>query len=41
MKMFDEIRPVRNPLISDRDQIAELEFAEAQVKFCEASCSLG
>lgn len=38
MKMFDEIRPVRNPLISDRDQIAELEFAEAQEKFREASC---
>jgi hypothetical protein len=36
--MFDEIRPVRTPLISDADQIAELEFAEAQVKFCEASC---
>jgi hypothetical protein len=38
MEMSDEIRVVRNPLISDEDQIAELEFAEAQAKFCEASC---
>jgi hypothetical protein len=38
MEMFDESRVVRNPLISDEDQIAELEFAGAQEKFCEASC---
>jgi hypothetical protein len=38
MEMFDQVRVVRNPLISDEDQIAELEFAEAQTAFCEASC---
>jgi hypothetical protein len=41
MEMSNEIRIVRNPLISDEDQIAELEFAEAQEKFCEASCRWG
>ncbi len=38
MEVLDETRVVRNRLISDEDQIAELEFAEAQAKFCEASC---
>jgi hypothetical protein len=38
MEMFDEIRVMRNPLISDEQQIEELEFAEAQARFCEASC---
>jgi len=38
MEMLDDIRVVRNRLISDEDQIADLEFAEAQEKFCEASC---
>jgi hypothetical protein len=38
MEMFDQIRIVQNPLISDELQIEELEFAEAQAEFCEASC---
>jgi len=38
MEMLDEIWVVRNPLISDVQQIEELEFAEAQAKFCKASC---
>jgi len=38
MEMFDEIRVTRNPLISDEDQLAELEFLEAQDAFCKASC---
>lgn len=38
MEVFDEIRIVRNPLISDEDQIAELEFGEAQEEFCSAAC---
>ena len=36
--MFDEIRVVKNPLINDQQQLAELEFLEAQEAFCEASC---
>lgn len=36
--MFDQIRIVQNPLISDELQIEELDFAEAQAEFCEASC---
>ena len=38
MEMIDKIRVVRNPLISDAEQLAELEFWEAQEAFCEASC---
>jgi hypothetical protein len=38
MAVLDEIRAVRNRLISDEDQIADLEFAEAQANFCEAAC---
>jgi len=33
--LFDEVEVVR---ISDEDQLAELEFAEAQEKFCSAAC---
>ena len=38
MKMLDEIRVVKNPLISDEEQLAEIEFNEAQEAFCKASC---
>ena len=38
MKMLDEIRVVKNPLISDEEQLAEVEFNEAQEAFCKASC---
>lgn len=37
MEMFDEIRVVR--LVPDDEQVAELEFAEAQEQFCQASCT--
>jgi hypothetical protein len=33
--MFDEVKIVR---ISDEDQLADIEFNEAQEAFCEASC---
>ena len=36
MGLFDEARVVR--LIPDEEQIAEIEFKEAQEAFCEASC---
>jgi len=36
MEMFDE-HVVRNPLISDEQQIEELEFNEAQEAFCVAA----
>jgi hypothetical protein len=32
---FDEVKVVR---INDEDQLAELEFAEAQEKFCSTAC---
>ena len=38
MKMLDEIRVVKNPLISDEEQLAEIEFSEAQEAFYKASC---
>ncbi len=38
MEMFDEIRAERNPLISDEQQIDEIEFWEAQEQFCFAAC---
>lgn len=31
--LFDEIRVVRNPLISDEQQIEEIEFVEASIAF--------
>jgi hypothetical protein len=34
--LFDEVKVVR---ISDEDQLAEIEFAEAQGQFCQASCT--
>lgn len=36
MKMLDEIRVVKNPLISDEEQLAEIEFSEAQEAFYKA-----
>ncbi len=33
MEMFDEIRVVQNPLISDEQQLEEIEFVEASVAF--------
>jgi hypothetical protein len=36
MQMFDEFIVTR--LKSDEEQIAELEFSDAQTAFCEASC---
>ena len=38
MKMLDEIRVVKTPLISDEEQLAVIEFNEAQEAFCKASC---
>lgn len=38
MEMLDAIGVTRNRLISDEEQIAELDFGEAQAKFCEAAC---
>jgi hypothetical protein len=37
MEMFDEICVVR--LVPDDEQVAELEFAEAQEQFCQTSCT--
>jgi len=34
--LFDEVKVVR--LISDEQQLADIEFNEAQEAFCEASC---
>jgi hypothetical protein len=33
MEVFDEILAVRNPLISDEQQLEEIEFVEASVAF--------
>jgi hypothetical protein len=33
--LFDEVKVVS---ISDEEQLAELEFSEAQKQYCEASC---
>jgi hypothetical protein len=33
--LFDEVKIVR---ISDEEQLADIEFNEAQTAFCEASC---
>jgi len=33
--LFDQVKIVR---ISDEDQLADIEFNEAQEAFCEASC---
>ena len=34
--LFDEVKVVR--LISDEQQIEEIEFSEAQEQFCSAAC---
>jgi hypothetical protein len=36
--LSDEVKIVKNPLISDEQQIEELEFAEAQEAWCAAAC---
>ena len=36
MRLLDEVKAVR--LIPDEEQLAEIEFKEAQEAFCEASC---
>ena len=36
--MLDEIRVVKKPLISDEEQLAEIEFNEAQEAFYKACC---
>lgn len=40
MKMLDRVRVVKNPLISDEEQLAEIEFGEAQEAFCKTLCRL-
>ena len=37
VELFDDVKIVH---ISDEEQLAEIEFDEAQEAFCEASCRL-
>ena len=36
--LFDEVKIVKNPLISDEQQMKKSAFAEAQEAWCAAAC---